>query len=73
MEIIESWKDGKNRIYAIVRHLKEEQQKYGVKEFEAIYMLDGELYSCGGSVGYNIADFHTPLLAEEFLLKRIFQ
>ena len=73
MKIIESWEDEKANIYAIVKHSRQEQQKYEIKEFESMYMIDGELNSFGGSVGYYIADFDTPSRAEEFLLKGIFQ
>ena len=69
MEIIESWEDQQANIYAIVRHSKEDQQAYRMKEYEAMWMIDNELYSFGGSVGYGIADYCTLEEAQEFLLK----
>ena len=72
MDILESWEDDKGHLYTIVRHSKEEQEKTKVKAFEVMYLLDEELKSFGGSVGYNIADFDSPSLAEEYLLKGIY-
>ncbi len=71
MEIIESWEDQQANIYAIVRHSQEDQQEYRTKEYEAMWMIDNELYSFGGSVGYGIADFSRLEEAQEFLLKGI--
>lgn len=68
MEIIESWEDQYANIYAIVRHGQKDQQEYRTKEYEAMWMIDNELYSFGGSVGYRIADFGTLEEAQEFLL-----
>ena len=74
MKIIESWVDQYANIYdpypniyAIVRHSKEDQKHYGIKEYEAMWMVDGELYSFGGSVGYRIADFDKLSEAKEFV------
>lgn len=71
MNVIQSWEDHHNNIYAIVGHSKEDQEKYAAKEYEAMYMLDDELNSFGGSVGYTIADFGTIEEAQDFLLKGI--
>jgi hypothetical protein len=71
MEIIESWEDQQANIYAIVEHSQEDQQDYKLKEYEAMWMIDNELYSFGGSVGYRIADFSTLEEAQGFLLKGI--
>jgi len=71
MEIIESWEDRNLNDYAIVRHSQEDQKAYRTKEYEAMWMIDNELYSFGGSVGYRIADFSTLEEAQEFLLKGI--
>lgn len=49
MEVIQSWEDDKGRIYAIVKHSPGDQQKKGVKEYEAMYLMAGELQSIGGS------------------------
>jgi len=69
MEIIESWENNNNKIYAIVRHSKEDQHGYKTKEYESMWMVDGELNSFGGAVGYTIADFDTLEEAQDFLLK----
>ena len=71
MEIIESWEDHNLNDYAIVRHSQEDQKAYRMKEYEAMWMIDKELYSFGGSVGYGIADFGLLDEAQEFLLKGI--
>ena len=71
MEIIESWQDHNTNIYAIVRHSKQDQQTYNTKEYEAMYMIDSELNSFGGAVGYGVADFDTIEEVQEFLLKGI--
>jgi hypothetical protein len=71
MEIIESWEDQNANIYAIVRHGQEDQQEYRTKEYEAMWMIDNELYSFGGSVGYRTADFSTLEEAQGFLLQGI--
>lgn len=71
MKIIESWEDHQQNIYAIVKHSKKDQLKYQTKEYEAMWMIDNELYSFGGSVGYGIADFDTLVEAQEFLNKGI--
>lgn len=71
MEIIENWEDQQANIYAIVRHDQEDQEEYKMKEYEAMWMIDNELYSFGGTVGYGIADFGTLEEAQEFLLKGI--
>jgi hypothetical protein len=68
MKIIESWEDQHGDIYAVVQHTPKEQERYHTKEYEALYLLDGELNSFGGGVGYGIADFNTIEEAEEFLL-----
>ena len=67
MNVIQSWEDHNNNFYAVVKHSKADQQKYRTKEYEAMYMIDGQLNAFGGSVGYRIADFDTALGAEEFL------
>ncbi len=76
MEIIESWEDPNHNCYAIVEHSKRDQEKYGGKRYEAMWLDDEtsatpELFSFGGSVGYNVADFNTITEAEDFLLKGI--
>ena len=71
MEIIESWEDQYANIYAVVKHSQEDQQAFRTKEYEAMWMIDNELYSFGGAVGYRIADFSTLEEAQEFLLKGI--
>jgi len=71
MEIIESWEDQQANIYAIVRHSQEDQQAYRMKEYEAMWIIDNELYSFGGSVGNGIADFGAVEEAQDFLLKGI--
>lgn len=71
MEIIENWEDQQANIYAIVRHDQEDQEEYKMKEYEAMWMIDNELYSLGGTVGYEIADFGTLEETQEFLLKGI--
>ena len=74
MEIVESWEDHNNNVYAIVRYSKEEPQKYPAdKNYEALW-LDAEnhdLCSFAGSVGYRIAAFDTIEEAQDFLLKGI--
>jgi hypothetical protein len=72
MDVIESWEDDKSSIYAIVKHTKKDQEKYKTKEYEAMYMVDNELHSFGGAVGFRIADFKTLLEAQQFLLKGIY-
>ena len=71
MEIVESWENHNDNIYAIVRHSKEDQQRYKTKEYESMWMVDGELNQFGGAVGYRIADFDNLAEAQEFLLKGI--
>jgi hypothetical protein len=71
MNIIESWADQNASIYAIVRHPDKVRQNYRVRQYEAMWMIDGELNSFGGSVGYGIADFDTMEEAQDFLLKGI--
>ncbi len=71
MNIVESWEDHHSDSYAIVQHSKKERRDYGIEEYEAMYLLDGELNSFGGSVGYGIADFGTIAEAQEFLLRGI--
>jgi hypothetical protein len=76
MKIIESWEDHNHNCYAIVRHSKSDQEKYGGKRYEAMWLDDEtsvtpELFSFGGSVGYNVADFNTMAEAKDFLLKGI--
>ena len=71
MKIVESWEDHNTNVYAIVRHPEKDQQEYRIKEYEAMWKLDGELGSFGGSVGYRIADFDTLEEAQDFLLKGI--
>ena len=72
MKIIESWEDHNADVYAIVSYSKKELQTYpSAKKYEAMWRVDGELYSFGGSVGYWIADFDTLEEAQEFLLKGI--
>ena len=69
MEIVESWENHNDKIYAIVRHSKADRQRYKSKEYESMWTVDGELNSFGGAVGYRIADFDTLEEAQEFLLK----
>ncbi len=76
MEIIESWEEHNHNCYAIVKHSKRDQKEYRLKQYEAMWldeMTSGtpELFSCGGSVGFNFADFNTVEEAEDFLLKGI--
>ena len=76
MEIIESWEDHNHNCYAIVEHSKQDQVEYHVKRYEAMWLDDEtsvtpELFSFGGSVGYNVADYDTIAGAEDFLLKGI--
>ena len=71
MEIVESWEDHKANIYAIVKHSKEDQKEYRVREYEALWLDDGELNSFAGTVGFRIADFDTIEEVQEFLLKGI--
>ena len=76
MEIVESWEDHNANNYALVRHTKEERQKYSEKEYEAMWMDDmtsnsPELNSFGGTVGFRVADFETIEEARGYLLKGI--
>ena len=71
MEIIESWEDFDNIVYAIVKYSEEERQEYNNKMYEALWLDDGELNSFGGSVGFRIAEFDTLEEAQDFLLKGI--
>ena len=71
MEIIESWEDQHAVMYAIIQHSTSDQKRYKIKEYEVLYMIDGELNSFGGSVGYWIAEFNTIEQAQDFLLKGI--
>lgn len=76
MRIIESWQDHNLNCYAIVRHSKKNQKKFGQKEYEPMWLdemsLDKpELGSFGGSVGFTTADFDTIEEARAFLLKGI--
>jgi hypothetical protein len=76
MEVIESWEDNHRNCYAIVEHSKRDQAKFRVKQYEAMWLdeitaAEPELFSFGGSVGYNVADFNTVEEAEDFLLKGI--
>ncbi len=71
MEIIESWEDNRDGVYAVVRHSDSERKEYRTREYEVMYFLDGELNSFGGSVGYNSADFDTIEQAKQFLLTGI--
>ena len=71
MEIVQSWEDHNTNIYAIVSHSKQDQQTYNTKEYEAMYMIDSELNSFGGAVGYGVADSDTIEEVQEFLLKGI--
>lgn len=71
MKIIESWEDHNANIYAIVQHSEEDREKYETKEYEAMYLIDGEMNSFGGAVGFGIADFDMIEEAQDFLLKGI--
>jgi len=74
MEIVESWEDHNDNVYAIVRYSKEDQQKYpAIKKYEALWLdnENDELCSFAGSVGYRIAVFDTIEEAQDFLLKGI--
>ncbi len=74
MQIIESWEDHNDYVYAIVSYSEEERQKYpAVKKYEALWLdnENNELYSFAGTVGFTIADFDTVEEAQEFLLKGI--
>ncbi len=71
LNIVESWEDHHNDRYAIIQHSEKEKRDYRIREYEAMYLLDGELNSFGGSVGYGIADYDTIAEAQEFLLRGI--
>lgn len=71
MQVVESWEDKKGSQYAIVRYSKTEQRIYRTMEYEAMYLLDDELHSFGGAVGYTVADFKTKGGARKFLLTGI--
>jgi hypothetical protein len=71
MEIIESWEDHKYNCYAIVRYSEKERKEFKNKEYEAMWLDDGELNSFGGSVGYRMAEFDNVEEAQDFLLEGI--
>ncbi len=71
MRVLQSWEDQNAHIYAIVQHSKRDQRKYRIREFEALWMIDNELYSFGGSVGYGIAEFDLVEDAQDFLVTGI--
>jgi hypothetical protein len=67
--IIESWEDDTGQTYAIVRHTDQDQQRYGCKAYEPMWVSDGddELWSFGGSVGYTTPTFQSLEAARDFL------
>lgn len=74
MEIVESWIDHNDNIYAIVSYSEEERQKYpAINVYEALWLDDenDELCSFAGTVGCRIATFKTIEAAQDFLLKGI--
>jgi hypothetical protein len=54
MKITESWEDDQDNVYAIVVHSQEEQQNYKIKEYEAMWMINNELYFFGGMATISI-------------------
>ena len=75
LNIIESWEDDTGQRYAIVRLDEQDQQRYGCKAYEPMWVSDGddELWSFGGSVGYTTPTFETVEEARDFLLAGIDQ
>jgi len=74
MEIIESWEDHNDNVYAIVKYSDAEQQEYPtLKQYEALWLdnENDELCSFAGTVGFQIADFETIEEAQDFLLNGI--
>ena len=71
MDVIESWQDHNNKIYAVVKHSEKDQKDFLIKEYEAMWLGEAEtsktdLFSFGGSVGYRIADFDNVEEVEEY-------
>lgn len=71
MEIIESWVDHKENYYAIVKYSDTERAEFNIKEYEAMWLDDGELNSFGGTVGFRIAESDSIEETQDFLLKGI--
>ena len=69
MRVLESWEDEHGARYAVVWHSPRARARRCVRPFEAMYLVDGELWSFGGAVGYRIADFETATAARAFLLR----
>ena len=76
MDVIQSWEDHNNKIYAVVKHSEKDQKDFGIKEYEAMWLDEtandkNSLFSFGGSVGYRSADSDTVNEAENFLFNGI--
>ena len=59
MNIIESWEDHNNKIYAVVKHSEKDQKDFLIKEYEAMWLDEGaadkaDLFSFAGSVSWRL-------------------